>query len=84
MICLLIGMGVFYLAEINQVSTLGFRLRTLQDEVNQLKVSNEKLEIEAAQMKSMERIKSLSEELGLISTGEILYLDLASSEVAAK
>ncbi|MFH1598011.1 MAG: hypothetical protein ABIB97_02985 [Patescibacteria group bacterium] len=79
-----LALGIFYLVETNQVSTRGFELRNLQDKVDELNVQNEKLEVEAAEMKSMQRIEELSQELNLISGGPVLYLNTASAEVAAK
>jgi len=83
-ISLLIVFGVYYLVETNQVSTLGFELRELQDRTEELKVQNDKMQIEAAQLKSMKRIEEESQELNLVAGGVVQYLDASTSEVAAR
>jgi len=81
---IVIGMGVFYLVEINQVSTLGFKLRALEEKQGELKVDNEKLEIDVAQMQAMKKIEEKSGELGLTRVTDVKYLEIGSQEVAAK
>jgi len=82
---LVIVMGISYLVLTNNVSTLGFELRSLEDRVEQLQVDNEKMEIEAAQVKSLQNIEEKSKELNLVSaSGGVKYLEKTGSEVAAK
>ncbi len=71
-ICLL---ALFYLIQSQQSSVKGYQIKDLQEEKQVAIEENEKLQIEAAQLKSIENIKNTADSLEMIPSTELNYLD---------
>jgi len=71
-----------YLALINNVSTGGFELKSLEQQIATLKEQNKKLEIEATKLESMNMIAQATENMGLKPADQVEYLEVTAPVVA--
>ena len=71
-ICLL---ALFYLIQSQQSSVKGYQIKDLQEEKQVAIEENEKLQIEAAQLKSIENIKNTADSLEMIPSTELNFLN---------
>ncbi|MFA5070538.1 MAG: hypothetical protein WC528_04635 [Patescibacteria group bacterium] len=78
----LIFSALAYLALINNVSTGGFQLKDLEQRIDQLKVENRKLELEATKLEAMNTLVAASEQLELTQADKVEYLEVTSPVVA--
>lgn len=77
-------MGFTYLVQVNRVSTSGFEIQELEQRVKGLKKENSKLELEAARLESLNAIAERVQELNLVSTEKVDYLEIHDSQLAQK
>lgn len=77
-------MGFTYLVQVNKVSTTGFEIQELEQRAAELKKENTKLELEAARLESLANIEQKVQELNLVSTEKVDYLEIRDSQVAQK
>ena len=80
LVCLL---GVFYIFEVNNMATKGFEIKTLENQMGDLKRENEKLKIQEAELKSMYNIEEKTQELNMVAPKDVSYLTLPG-DVAMK
>ncbi len=71
-ICLL---ALFYLIQSQQSSVKGYQIKDLEEEKQAAVEENEKLQIEAAQLKSIENIKNTADSLEMIPSTELNFLN---------
>ncbi len=71
---LLLLTGGLYLVEVNSLSTKGYEIKLLEQRLVEFKESNARLELEAATMKSIERLQSEVETLNLVPSGKVDYV----------
>ena len=71
-ICLL---AFFYLIQSQQSSVKGYQIKDLQEEKQAAVEQNERLQIEAAQLKSIENIKNAAESSEMVPSTELNYLE---------
>lgn len=65
-------LGLFFITQSNESSLKGYKIRDLEEEKNRLILENEKLNAEAAQLKSLNVIDT--KELNLVTPQKIDYL----------
>jgi len=76
--------GVSYLLAINHSDTMTLEAGKIKEEINRLVEANRDLEIQATNLRSIERIKALSgSELSMISVGKYEYLTSENPVVVA-
>ncbi len=75
LIGLVVGSLFCYLGQVNSIASKGFVLRDLEREAQSLKAENEKLAVNLVEMRSMNSLKDRVENLGMVSVGQIIYLD---------
>ncbi|PIR76033.1 MAG: hypothetical protein COU32_04310 [Candidatus Magasanikbacteria bacterium CG10_big_fil_rev_8_21_14_0_10_42_10] len=66
--------GVLYLFKINTVSTQGFVISDLQDQVTQLERENKRLDVEVASHRSMNSIEGRLSGTNLVAVGDMQYV----------
>lgn len=81
---LLIIFGLAYFWQINSLSTQGFQINELENNIQLLKEENQKLELEAARQQSMLNIDEQIQELGLVAVNQVEYLRPVGPAVAVK
>ena len=67
-------MIVAYLIEVNSFSTKGYAISTLQKKVEQLKADQRQLEVQAAQLQSLQRIQSDPAVQNMVPVSKISYV----------
>jgi len=78
----LIISGFAYLALINSVSTRGFEIKSLEKKVESLRKENERLQMEAVELQSMNTIAAASKKLSLEPVEKVEYVSTGYSSVA--
>ncbi|HLM84306.1 MAG TPA: hypothetical protein VK254_03810 [Candidatus Bathyarchaeia archaeon] len=68
--------GVFYIFEVNNVATQGFKIRELEKQVQDLKNSNGNLKIKEAQLRSMYNIEERTKDLDMTAPKDVSYMML--------
>ena len=76
-------LGVFYLYQVNDLATMGYEIRDIEKEIYSLSEINKDNRIKEVELKSMYNIEKTAEDLNLVSTKEVTYLNL-NEEVAMK
>jgi len=66
-------LSLFYLAQSNQITTKGYILRELELEKAKILSENERLQVEAARLESLNKISEKAEELSMVPVGELKY-----------
>ncbi len=74
--------GLFYLIQINSLSTEGFKIRELGKRVSQLKALNQELELRAAEIQSSQNLQSRINQLNMVALGKVDYLSASNQMVA--
>ena len=74
-------LGFIYLVFINRLAMQGYAMRDLEKRVAVLKEINQKMELELAELRSIEGIKDKAIQFGLVPAAKIQYIK-ASSGVA--
>lgn len=82
LVCVL---SLFFLVQVFQSSTTGYEVSDLQDQVGELKEQNKKLEIQAAELKSLQGVEGSVEEMNMVDVDNIVYVErIDYSTFAAK
>lgn len=76
LVVLICAAGVFYIFEVNDVATQGYKIRELEKRAQELKDSNEKLKIREAELRSMYNIEEKTKDLNMVAPGSISYMAL--------
>lgn len=77
-VILLAVLALFYLAQSTQSATRNYQLQELQDKQNKLTQENERLEVEAVRLKSLNEIKNTTQSSNLEPTTSFSYIDSGS------
>ena len=83
-IAIIIIMAITYIGLTNDVSTQGYRLISLQDQVKKIEENNAVMEIQVAAEQSLQRLESESGALALEPLGHIEYLTIPAAAVAIR
>ncbi|MDP3964120.1 MAG: hypothetical protein Q8Q20_00465 [bacterium] len=75
-------LGAAYLVQVNRTATSGFAVEDLDSEIGQLQESHRKLELQVAELQSLQRIKAASDRLDLVATTAPIYLQASAGVVA--
>jgi hypothetical protein len=67
-------MGVVYLTQVNSTATKGYEIKKLDTELNALKESNKRLDLETASLKSIQHIEASVKNLNLVPSGKVQYV----------
>jgi len=76
LVVLICAAGVFYIFEVNDVATRGFKIKELEKRVQELEDSNAKLKIREAELRSMYNIEEKTKDLNMVAPGNISYMAL--------
>ncbi|MDP3741374.1 MAG: septum formation initiator family protein [bacterium] len=71
----LVASSIFYLVQINNLTTKGYEIKRLEKTVLELKESQKRLERESASLQSVARIEESAKILNLIPSKEVKYPD---------
>ncbi len=79
---LVIILAAAYLIQVNQTATSGFVVKDMNREISELRVINEKLGLEAAELQSLKYINDATERLRLIAQSKPEYIQTGGGPVA--
>ncbi|MDI6778211.1 MAG: cell division protein FtsL [Patescibacteria group bacterium] len=83
LVTLICALGVFYIFEVNNLATKGYEIDKLEKQLSNLQKENERLQIQAAELKSMYKIEEKTKDLNMIAPKDVSYLNLPG-DVAMK
>jgi cell division protein FtsL len=81
---LIVLFGVFYLAKVNSIATKGYQIAELDSQILELERKNDKLNFEIAKYKSMHSIQTRLQDLSMIPTAQIKYVDISGRVFARR
>lgn len=76
--------GLFYLAQSNQITTKGYALQELQQQEDKAVSENERLQVEAARLESLNKAKSKAGDLSMVPVKELKYFSTTNLALANK
>jgi cell division protein FtsL len=76
LVVLICTAGVFYIFEVNNVATQGYKIKELEQKMQNLKDSNEKLKIREAELRSMYNIEEKTKQLDMTAPQNVSYMSL--------
>ena len=65
--------SLFYLAQTNQITTKGYALQSLQQEKDSILSENERLQVEAARLDSLNKAAAKAKDLSMVPIKELKY-----------
>lgn len=71
---LVLVLGLLYLSQSNKMATSGYDIAKLEKEQQQLKEDNERLQIEASRLQSIQQIDAGIKDAGMVPVQKINYL----------
>ncbi len=83
LVALICALGVYYVFEVNNLATKGIEIDRLQKNIQELQKKNERLQIEAAELRSMYKIEEKTRDLNMVVPMDISYISLPG-DVAIK
>ena len=81
---LFVGSIVVYLVEVNYIAAKGFQVRDIEKQIIALQESNEKLQLQAIEMRSMTDLSEKVSQLNMVPIDCITYYDSAGQLVAQR
>ena len=76
--------GVGYLVEINVASSKGYQIRSLENQISDLKEQSEKLELKVAEEQSVQAVETKVQGMGMVPTPNVEYMAVTAPTVAIR
>lgn len=73
---MVIFLGIFYLYQVNDLTNKGYEIREIEAQIGELKKENDKNKIKEVELRSMYNIEKTTENLGLIASSDVSYMEL--------
>jgi len=83
-VVVLAGLALFYLAQSTQSATNNYKIRELEDQKAQVQEENQRLEVEAIRLKSLNEIKKSTENGNLEENKQSQYSNKKDSDTARR
>jgi cell division protein FtsL len=77
-IALVTILSIIYLAQSNLTATKGYELKQLQKTEEEIRLENERLEVEASRLKALKRIKQTAKNNNMVDVEQVDYPDQAN------
>jgi len=77
---LLAAIGLLYLVQASDITTISYRVYTLRSEVTRLEQENSVLAVEIATLERLDRVEREAEALGLTRNSELRFLSLGGED----
>ena len=74
--------GITYIIQANRAVTKGYQIRDLEARIEQMRIDNGRLELDVAKRQSIEAIDSRVKMLGLVGSGDVVYVSTSLPTVA--
>lgn len=75
-------LGSLYLFQVNRTATSGFAVKDLNTQIAELKESHQKLELQVADLQSLQQIQSATKRLELVARTKLEYVPTTVGAVA--
>ncbi len=75
--------GLFYLFQVNNITTKGYKITAFKKQINDLEDKNKALQISISDLKSINVLQIKSESFGMIKAQSVDYLALPQVNVTA-
>ncbi len=72
-IALITILSIIYLAQSNTAATKGYRLKELEKKQEEIALENERLEVEASRLRSLDNIKETAQKKGMEPIDQVRY-----------
>ena len=82
--CLIIVLGIFYVAGANDLAIKGFALSDLKEQSGKIAAENKKLELTIMTLSSLNAISEKVNNLKMVAVGNINYINGSNDTVAKK
>lgn len=69
--------GAFYLYQVNSLATQGFEIKEIETQIQAAEKESKQLKIKEVELRSMNNIEKATEELNLVNSAEVTYLEMA-------
>jgi hypothetical protein len=69
--------GAFYLYQVNSLATQGFEIKEIETQIQAAEKEGKQLKIKEVELRSMNNIEKATEELNLVNSADITYLEMA-------
>jgi len=76
------ALAVFYVFEINNLTTGSYQIKSYQKQINSIEAENKLLEMEYAQANFLEGVRQSVQQYGFERIENIKYIHIASSSLA--
>ncbi len=76
---LTILVGLLYIWQVNISATRGFAMRDLDQEIDSIKLDNDRLQMEVAKLQSIDSVTTRVQMLGLVELSQIDYVNTSSA-----
>jgi cell division protein FtsL len=83
-IVLILVMGTMYLVQVNRATTKGYQIRDLEKRINLIEESNQKAQLEIAELQSLDSIEERMETLGMVPVDRMQYVKVPGTSVAVR
>ncbi|MDD4995572.1 MAG: hypothetical protein PHW53_03865 [Patescibacteria group bacterium] len=67
-------MGGFYLVQVNKVTTKGYKIRDLEKKIQAIEDSSRKVELEIAELQSLDSVEERVKTLGMVPVENVRYV----------
>jgi len=84
LIVLIAIFGIMYLLQTSSVSTKGYEISDLENQIRLLEEASQKIEFEIATQQSMKNIQQRLQDTELVVANDVEYITLMGSAVALK
>lgn len=71
---LIVIFGGVYLVQVNDTSTKGYEIKTLERRLAEVRDANKRLELETGSLQSIQRIEGTVKTLNLVPSGKVFYV----------
>jgi len=79
LIVAVILLGGIYLYQVNKVATQGFEMKEAENQIKELENTGKKLKIKEVELKSMYNIEKSMENLNLVNSDNVSYIEMDGS-----
>jgi len=76
--------GFFYILEVNNIASKGYKIRSLKKQIKELKNKNKGLQINISHLKSISNLQLKTENFNMVEAESIEYVTLPPASVVLK
>jgi cell division protein FtsL len=73
---LLCGAGFLYIVQVNKLAMMGFEIKRLEKDKQQLEQENERLKIQSAELKSIYNLETNKQQMQMLAPSQVSYIEV--------